>query len=236
MCGHWVPGAREPVRNDHGHGPDGELNGLLRRADTARADIRMVRADAIDAAQFVLRRLLVGQFPGIHTRLPVRPEATADHQHVHVVRAGRGQPVGRRDVRRPGLGGRQIRTGPVLRVHVPNDPRHNGQVGAAARAQPARRVRGQWHTNGHHDHAGHVRVYVQQKHAGLADRLLPERRRRVGLDDHMDAAGRLVAVLASVRQPRRTGLHPSVVGQHCRTRRQGNTSTTSLASVRDIIV
>lgn len=214
MCGHRVPVAREPIRNDHGYGPGGELDGLLRRADTARADIRMVRTDTIGAAQLVLRRLPVGQLPGIRTRLPIRPKAAADHQHDHVVLAGHSQPMGRRDVRRPGLDDRPIRAGSVLRVHVPNDPRHNGQVGTAARTRPARRIRGQWYTTRHHDHAGYVRVHVQQEHVRLADRLLSERRRRVDVGDHLDAARVFVAVLAPVRQPRRTGLHPSVVGQH----------------------
>jgi len=195
--GQWVPAPRKPVRNDHGHGPGGELDGLFQRAQAARANIRVVGPHAVHVAQLVLRRIPAGQHTGVRSRVPVRPKDAAGTQHDRVVRPGLGQSVGRADVRRLGSGGHPVDAGPVFRVYVPHDSRDNGSVGAAARARSARWLRHQRHTTGHNGHAGRLRVPFRQL-AGLARRLLPEWRRGACVDGSVVDAGRRLTVLAQV--------------------------------------
>lgn len=206
MRGEQLLPARGPVRDHRGHDAGGELDGLLQGGGGAHTDIRLDRVHAVRAAQLVLRRLPAGQLPGVRARVPVQQQDAAGVQHGRGVRAQRLQPA--RGVRdgRVRADGRPVRAGPVLRVRVPHDPRHHGPVGAAARAQPARRVRAQRHTAGHHGHAGRVRRPVRQR-VGLAVRLLPGRRHRAGVDGRLAAAGRRVAVRAPVPRPARAGVH-----------------------------
>jgi len=219
--GQRLPAPGEPVRDDRGHEPRVQLDGAAQGTGAPRADVRLDELDAVAVAQLVLRRLPVGQLPGIRARVPVQQQDAVGVQHDRLVAAGHRQPGRGRVVRRARPDRHAVRAGPVLRVHVPHDPRHNGQVGAAARARPARRVRRQRHTAGHHAHAGRVRRAVRQRH-GLADRVLRERRRRAGVDGPLAAAGRRVAVRTPFHRPGREGLHTTVARQHRRPRKESN--------------
>lgn len=212
-----VPDPGEPVRHHRGHEPRDELDGLLPGTGRPRADIRVDQLDAVGAAEHVLRRLPGGQLSGVRARVPVRQQDTAGVQHDRLVFAVHRQPAAGVRVRRPRPGGHPVRAGPVVGVYVPYGARHHVQVFAATRARPVGRVHQQWHTAGHHGHAGHFWYAVQQRER-LADRLLPERRRRAGVDGRLATAGRRVAVHSSVHRSGREGLHPEVAHQHRRPR------------------
>jgi len=213
MRGQRIPDPGEPVRHHCGHEPRDQLDGLLSRTGRPRADIRVDQLAAVGAAQHVLRRLPAGQLSGVRARVPIRQQDATGVQHDRLVFADHHQPTGGIRVWCPRPGGRPVRTGPIVGVHVPHGARHHVQVGAAARARPVGRVHQQWNTAGHHDHDGRFWCAVQQLD-GLAERLLPERRLRVGVDGHLATAGLRVAVHAPVRQPGRDGLHPEVARQH----------------------
>lgn len=219
--GERVPDPGEPVRHYRGHEPRDQLDGLLEGVGRPRADIRLDQLDAVGVAEHVFRRLSAVQLPGVRARVPVQQQDAAGVQHDHLVRAGHRQPAVGVHVRRHGPGGRPVRAGPVVGVHVPHGARHHVQMGAAARARPAGRVHRQRHTAGHHDHAGRFRCALR-KLAGLAVRLLPERRHRTLVDGRLAAAGRRHAVHAPVHQSGREGLHPRIARQLRRPRHTGD--------------
>lgn len=212
-----LPAQGEPVRDHSGNEPRDELDGLLQGGAAPRADIRVAHVHAVGAAQLVLRRLPVGQLPRVRARVPVRQQEAAGVEHGHLVAAVRSHAARGHGVRRARHGGHPDRAGPDLRVHVPHGARHNGQVVAAARAQPARRLHHQRHTAGHHGHARAVRRPVQQR-SGMAGRVLRERHHRARVDGRLATAGRRVARHAPVHRPAREGLHTSVAGKHHRPR------------------
>lgn len=119
------------VRDHCGHESDIQLDRLFQRTGTPRTDIRMEAIHAVRNAELVLYRLLFGQLPGVRVGLSVQQQDTPGVQHDNFVGAGHHLPAGGDRVWRPGPDSHPVRAGFVVCVHVPHDPRHNGQVGAA---------------------------------------------------------------------------------------------------------